>query len=42
MIFNQNCNNVNIKYYEEFLNINKKYDPNEISVCDFSCYVYGS
>ena len=30
MIFNQNCNNLNIKYYEELIEINIKFIKNNV------------
>ena len=38
MIFNQNCNNINIKYYEELIEINIEFIKNNIE--RFKIYEY--
>ena len=38
MIFNQNCNNLNIKYYEELIEINIKFIKNNVE--KFKIYDY--
>ena len=38
MIFNQNCNNLNIKYYEELIEINIEFIKNNVE--KFKIYEY--
>ena len=38
MIFNQNCNNINIKYYEELIEINIEFIKNNVE--RFKIYEY--
>ena len=38
MIFNQNCNNLNIKYYEELIEINIEFIKNNVE--RFKIYEY--
>ena len=38
MIFNQNCNNINIKYYEKLIEINIKFIKNNVE--RFKIYEY--
>ena len=38
MIFNQNCNNLNIKYYEELIEINIEFIKNNVE--RFEIYEY--
>ena len=39
MIFNQNCNNLNIKYYEELIEINIEFIKNNVERFEIYNYV---
>ena len=39
MIFNQNCNNLNIKYYKELIEINIEFIKNNVERCKIYDYV---
>ena len=39
MIFNQNCNNLNIKYYEELIEINIEFIKNNVERFEIYDYV---
>ena len=39
MIFNQNCNNLNIKYYEELIKINIEFIKNNVERFEIYNYV---